>query len=63
MTVIDPKWLVQVAPLYYKVADPNNLSTRKLEEKFSSLGFGKNDPRAQEWRMNRRVRELDPFFN
>eukprot|EP01017_Pseudomicrothorax_dubius_P030158 TRINITY_DN3733_c0_g3_i2.p1 TRINITY_DN3733_c0_g3~~TRINITY_DN3733_c0_g3_i2.p1 ORF type:complete len:644 (-),score=170.90 TRINITY_DN3733_c0_g3_i2:54-1913(-) len=49
---IDPKWLVDVAPNFYKVADANSLSRRKRNEKIEPLHSKHEDPNA--WRLSRR---------
>ncbi|TKY47790.1 pre-mRNA-splicing factor ATP-dependent RNA helicase [Spatholobus suberectus] len=33
VTVIDPKWLVELAPRFFKVADPTKMSKRKCQER------------------------------
>lgn len=37
VTAIEPKWLVEVAPQYFKVADANKISKRKKQEKIEPL--------------------------
>ena len=37
VTVIEPKWLVEVAPQFFKVADANKISKRKKQEKIEPL--------------------------
>ena len=37
VTAIEPKWLVDVAPQYFKVADANKISKRKKQEKIEPL--------------------------
>ena len=34
---VEPKWLVEVAPQFFKVADANNISKRKRQEKIEPL--------------------------
>ena len=34
---IDPKWLVEMAPNFYKACDPNKLSKRKRAERIEPL--------------------------
>jgi HrpA-like RNA helicase len=36
-TAIDPKWLVEFAPSFFKVADPTKLSKRKKQERLEPL--------------------------
>lgn len=37
VTAIDPKWLVEFAPAFYKFADRNKLSKRKREQRIEPL--------------------------
>jgi len=50
--VIEPKWLVDVAPNFFKSADPNTISKRKRAEKIEPLHSKFEDPNA--WRLSRR---------
>lgn len=50
---IEPKWLVEFASKYYKVADPNILSKRKKSERIEPM----HDPRVKDknaWRLTKR---------
>lgn len=49
---IDPKWLVELAPRFFKSADPNKLSRRKRAERIEPLYDRYNDPVA--WRLSKR---------
>jgi len=49
---IEPKWLVEVAPNFFKFGDPNTVSKRKREEKLEPLQSKYEDPNA--WRLSRR---------
>jgi len=49
---IDPKWLVELAPRFFKQSDPRQLSKRKKSEKIEPLYDKYNDPNA--WRLSRR---------
>ncbi|KAK9857173.1 hypothetical protein WJX84_001063 [Apatococcus fuscideae] len=49
---IDPKWLVELAPRFFKAADPHKLSRRKRAERLEPLYDRYNDPHA--WRLSRR---------
>ncbi|EGC32093.1 hypothetical protein DICPUDRAFT_82061 [Dictyostelium purpureum] len=49
---IDPKWLVELAPKFFKSADPNKISKRKRKEKIEPLYDKYNDPNA--WRPSKR---------
>lgn len=51
MTAIEPKWLVDVAPQFFKVADVNKISKRKKQEKIEPL-FNKYE-KADEWRLSK----------
>lgn len=49
---IDPKWLVELAPRFFKQADAHKLSRRKRAEKIEPLYDKYHDPNA--WRLSRR---------
>ena len=49
---IDPKWLVELAPRFFKVSDPRHMSKRKKSEKIEPLYDRYNDPNA--WRLSKR---------
>ena len=49
---IDPKWLVELAPRFFKAADAHKLSRRKRAERLEPLYDRYNDPHA--WRLSRR---------
>jgi ATP-dependent RNA helicase DHX8/PRP22 len=50
---IEPKWMVDVAPNFFKFSDPTSISTRKQTEKLEPLHLKHNsDPNA--WRLSRR---------
>ncbi|KAI8847111.1 putative ATP dependent RNA helicase [Chytridium lagenaria] len=48
---IEPKWLVEVAPNFFKVADANKISKRKRQEKLEPL-YNKFE-KPNEWRISR----------
>ena len=50
--VLDPKWLVELAPKFYKKSDPLKMSKRKRKEKIEPLFDRFNPPDA--WRLSRR---------
>ena len=52
VTVIDPSWLVEFAPKFFKMADPNAISQRKRKERLEPLYNKYRDP--NEWRISRR---------
>ena len=37
VTAIEPRWLTEVAPSFFKVADQNTISKRKKQEKITPL--------------------------
>ena len=49
---IEPKWLVELAPRFFKAADAHKLSRRKRGERLEPLYDRYNDPMA--WRLSRR---------
>ncbi|KAH8120070.1 P-loop containing nucleoside triphosphate hydrolase protein [Phellopilus nigrolimitatus] len=51
VTAIEPKWLVEVAPQFFKVADVNKISKRKKQEKIEPL-FNKYE-KPDEWRLSK----------
>ncbi|KAF5352727.1 hypothetical protein D9756_005877 [Leucocoprinus leucothites] len=51
VTVIEPKWLVEFAPQFFKVADVNKISKRKKQEKIEPL-FNKYE-KPDEWRLSK----------
>ena len=51
-TAVDPKWLVDLAPRFFKQADANKLSRRKRQEKIEPLYDRYNEP--NDWRLSRR---------
>lgn len=51
-TAVDPKWLVELAPRFFKQADPHKLSRRKRQERIEPLYDKYNEP--NDWRLSRR---------
>ena len=49
--MIEPKWLVEMAPTFFQVADLNKLSKRKRQEKIEPL-FNRNEGK-DDWRISR----------
>lgn len=51
-TAIEPKWLVEVAPRFFRASDPAQISKRKRQEKVQPLfdRFAKNQ---DEWRLSK----------
>lgn len=52
VTTIEPKWLVEFAPNFYKMADPTKLTARKKKERLEPLYDKYRDPNA--WRLTKR---------
>jgi ATP-dependent RNA helicase DHX8/PRP22 len=50
--VIDAKWLIELAPAFYRLADPNKLTKAKRREKIESL-FDRFNPKDA-WHLSRR---------
>ncbi|CAK9003303.1 Probable pre-mRNA-splicing factor ATP-dependent RNA helicase DEAH5 (DEAH RNA helicase homolog PRP22) [Durusdinium trenchii] len=50
--LVQPKWLTEVAPNFFKTSDPRQLSKRKRKEKIEPLTDRFNPPNA--WRLSRR---------
>ncbi|KAK9322743.1 P-loop containing nucleoside triphosphate hydrolase protein [Lipomyces orientalis] len=55
VTTIEPKWLVEAAPTFFKVADPTKLSKRKKNERIQPL-FNKYAQDPNEWRISAQKR-------
>lgn len=51
-TLIDPKWLTELAPRFFKQADPTKLSKRKRNERIEPLYDRYHEPNA--WRLSKR---------
>ncbi|XVF73182.1 hypothetical protein PTKIN_Ptkin12aG0180500 [Pterospermum kingtungense] len=51
-TTIDPKWLVELAPRFFKVADPTKMSKRKHQERIEPLYDRYHEPNS--WRLSKR---------
>ncbi|KAG5636597.1 hypothetical protein H0H81_007537 [Sphagnurus paluster] len=51
VTAVEPKWLVEVAPQFFQVADANKISKRKRQEKIEPL-FNKYE-KPDEWRLSK----------
>ncbi len=49
---VDPKWLVELAPKFYKKSDPNKMSRAKRNEKIEPL-FDRYNPKDS-WRLSKR---------
>lgn len=51
--VIEPKWLVELAPTFYKRSDPTKLSKSKRAEKIEPL-FNPHEKNKDAWRLSKR---------
>ncbi|KAG0366770.1 DEAH-box ATP-dependent RNA helicase prp22 [Gamsiella multidivaricata] len=51
VTAIEPKWLTEAAPTFFKVADVNKISRRKRQERIEPL-FNRYE-KPNEWRLSR----------
>ena len=49
---IEPRWLLEVAPKYFKVVEDNAMSKRKRQERLEPLHNKYEDPNS--WRLTRR---------
>lgn len=54
VTTIEPQWLVEYAPAFYRVADPTRLSRQKRQQKLEPLYNRYEEPNA--WRISRAFR-------
>ncbi|KAI5081195.1 hypothetical protein GOP47_0004378 [Adiantum capillus-veneris] len=52
VTAVDPKWLVELAPKFFKVSDPTKLSKRKRQERIQPLHDWHHEPNS--WRLSKR---------
>ena len=48
---IDPKWLVELAPAFYRKASPFEITTRKHHEKLKPLATRNKDDTERSWRI------------
>ncbi len=56
MTAVDPKWLTQFAPAYYKMIGSHEVSKHKSGEKIAPLHQRHEDPDA--WRISKVKRKV-----
>uniref|UniRef100_A0A4W6G9W3 ATP-dependent RNA helicase DHX8 n=1 Tax=Lates calcarifer TaxID=8187 RepID=A0A4W6G9W3_LATCA len=54
VTTIDPRWLVEFAPAFFRVGDPTRLSRQKRQQKLEPLYNRYEEPNA--WRISRAFR-------
>ncbi|KVH93972.1 probable pre-mRNA-splicing factor ATP-dependent RNA helicase DEAH5 [Cynara cardunculus var. scolymus] len=52
VAVVDPKWLVELAPRFFKVSDPTKMSKRKRQERIEPLYDRYHEPNS--WRLSKR---------
>ena len=52
---VESKWLVELAPRFFRKADPNQLTRQKRREKIEPL-FNKHSQNQDEWRLSKRRR-------
>ena len=52
---IDAKWLVELAPNFYRASDPKVLSKRKRRERIEPMYDKYRDP--NEWRLSKRIKQ------
>jgi ATP-dependent RNA helicase DHX8/PRP22 len=50
-TALDPKWLVEFAPAFFRFSDPTKLSRRKRQERIEPLYNRYEEPNS--WRISR----------
>ncbi|ORX36439.1 P-loop containing nucleoside triphosphate hydrolase protein [Kockovaella imperatae] len=55
ITAIEPKWLSEVAPTFFRVADLNKISKRKASEKIEPL-FDRFAANKDDWRLSKQKR-------
>lgn len=55
VTAVNPRWLAEAAPTFFKVADPTRLSKRKRQEKIQPL-FDRYAADPNEWRLSAQKR-------
>jgi len=56
VTAIEPKWLIEYAPSFFKVADNTKLSTYKKNQTLDPLHNKYEDP--NEWRLSRLKKKI-----
>ncbi|KAK6166438.1 hypothetical protein SNE40_023128 [Patella caerulea] len=56
VTAIDPKWLVEFAPKFFRFSDPTRLSKQKKQQKIEPLHNKYEEP--NQWRISRAFRKF-----
>ncbi|KAM7515646.1 hypothetical protein LguiA_005229 [Lonicera macranthoides] len=49
VTFVDPKWLIELAPRFFKVSDPTKMSKPKSQERIEPLYHKYHEPNS--WRL------------
>ncbi|PAN24087.1 hypothetical protein PAHAL_4G200400 [Panicum hallii] len=52
VTAVDPRWLVELAPRFYRSEDPTRISKRKRQERIEPLYDRHSEPNS--WRLSKR---------
>jgi ATP-dependent RNA helicase DHX8/PRP22 len=52
VTAVDPRWLVELAPRFYRSVDPTKISKRKRQERIEPLYDRHSEPNS--WRLSKR---------
>ncbi|KAM7515650.1 hypothetical protein LguiA_005233 [Lonicera macranthoides] len=52
VTVVDPKWLIELASRFFKVSNPTKMSKRKSQERIGPLYDKYHEPNS--WRLSKR---------
>ncbi|PUZ60922.1 hypothetical protein GQ55_4G216800 [Panicum hallii var. hallii] len=52
VTAVDPRWLVELAPRFYRSVDPTRISKRKRQERIEPLYDRHSEPNS--WRLSKR---------
>ena len=56
VTAIDPRWMVEFAPQFFKFSDPTKLSKAKKQQKIEPLYNKYEEPNS--WRISRAFRKF-----
>jgi ATP-dependent RNA helicase DHX8/PRP22 len=56
VTTIDPKWMVEFAPKFFKFSDPTRLSKQKKQQKIEPLYNKYEEPNS--WRISRAFKKV-----
>ena len=61
VTAIDPKWLVEFAPAFFKFSDPTKLSNFKKNQRIEPL-YNKYEEHKDAWRISRTRKRRNQIF-